>query len=182
MNLKERWIAGGITIRKAAPEDTDRLKEICDSWKNKQELEGEEFPENYIETCLNGEDLPPAPDADKSKYYFMVMEDSKGELAGFFDVYHGYPDKDTLWISMFMIDKDKQGNSYGKAVIESLGSQGREAGYKSLGLAVYLKNWKGLRFWNKNGFDKILGIYGDKEYGVDAFSIMGLKKELSYQD
>jgi diamine N-acetyltransferase len=42
-----------------------------------------------------------------------------------------------------------------------------------------MKNWKGLKFWSKNGFNTIMGIYGDKEYTTDSFAIMGLKKKLT---
>ena len=41
-----------------------------------------------------------------------------------------------------------------------------------------LKNWKGLRFWTKAGFDKVIGIYGDKVYNQNAFALIGLEKIL----
>ncbi|WP_156476424.1 hypothetical protein [Clostridium sp. Marseille-P299] len=45
-------------------------------------------------------------------------------------------------------------------------------------LGIYLKNWKGLRFWNSNEFNKIIGIYGNKDYIESSFAMIGLKNEL----
>lgn len=180
MNIQKNWSTNRLLVSEAIHQDINRLKEICASWDNKVMLEGEEFSENYIEDCLNEGDLPPVSDADKNNYYFMTIRNLNEEIVGFFDLYHGYPDKDTVWISMFLIDKQEQRNSYGREVMEELCNQCLAAGWKFLGLAVHLKNWKGLSFWQKNGFDKLMGIYGDKEYNENAFAIMGLKRELSH--
>lgn len=93
-------------------------------------------------------------------------------------MYHGYPVQETVWIGMFLIDQGIQGQGYGKELIASLCDACKKEGWASIGLAVHLKNWKGIRFWSRNGFDTITGIYGDKAYGDNAFSIMGLKREL----
>ncbi len=178
MKINEYWKTEELTVRRATYADKDRLKEICSSWENKTELEGEEFPDSYIEDCLTEGDLPPVHNADKSNYYLMVIEDTDNRVVGFFDIYHGYPDENTLWIGMYVIDKNSQGKSYGRESIQEFTRQAQSAGWKALGLAVYMKNWKGLRFWQKNGFDKIIGIYGEKEYGSNSFAIMGLRKEL----
>jgi ribosomal protein S18 acetylase RimI-like enzyme len=79
---------------------------------------------------------------------------------------------------MFLINKTNQGNSLGKEVINTLCTEIKSAGWKSIGLGVHLKNWKGLRFWKNNGFNRILEIYGDKEYDESTYSIIALKKEL----
>lgn len=141
-------------------------------------IEGEPFPDNYIENCLKYGDLPPTDRADISNYYFMVLHNTEGKLAGFFDLYHGYPDDDTVWIGMFLIREELQGKSFGFEAVNSICKECKRSGWKSIGLGVHLKNWKGLRFWSKNGFNEILGIYGDKEYSTHTFSIIGLKHEL----
>ena len=50
--------------------------------------------------------------------------------------------------------------------------------YYKIGLGVYLKNWKALRFWTKSGFDKVIGIYGDKVFGQDKYALIGLEKSI----
>ena len=141
-------------------------------------MEGEGFSKGYIENSIAHGELPPIKNAQADNYYFMAIQKKDGRMIGFLDLYHGYPDNETLWIGMFLIDKEVQGNSYGQEVIQSIFEECTRTGWKSVGLGVYLKNWKGLRFWNNNGFNKIIGIYGDKVYGENAFSIIGLKKEI----
>jgi ribosomal protein S18 acetylase RimI-like enzyme len=178
MNIQKNWNTNRLLIREAVSEDIAELERICVAWDNKLLLEGENFPENYIKDCITKGDLPPVSNADLSNYAFRVLQENDGRIIGFFDVYHGYPDDKTAWISTFLIDKEIQGRSYGKEVVESIYGQCKKAGWKSIGLGVHLKNWIALRFWTKNGFNIITGIYGDKEYSESAFSIIALKKEL----
>jgi len=39
-----------------------------------------------------------------------------------------------------------------------------KAGFRELRLTVDIKNWPAIRFWLKNGFDRITTFVGDKEY------------------
>lgn len=178
MRVSESWNTNGLIIRKATIDDIQDLNRICLSWKDKILVEGDVFPKGYIENCINNGDLPPIKSAHASNYYFMVIQKTEGDIIGFFDLYHGYPNNETVWISIFLIDKEVQGNSYGQVTIKSICDECKRSGWKTIGLSVHLKNWKGLRFWKNNGFDKIIGIFGDKEYSATTFSIIGLIKEL----
>lgn len=182
MRICRRWNTHNFIIREAENADVETLNRICSSWEDKIIVEGEAFPQGYIENCISNGDLPPIKGADISNYYFMVIQRINGEIIGFFDLYHGYPNNETIWISIFMIDKNAQGNSCGEEVIKSICVECKKQGWKSIGLSVYLKNWKGLRFWTNNGFDKIIGVYGDKKYSETTFSIIGLQKELNYME
>ena len=99
-------------------------------------------------------------------------------IVGLIELYHGYPEQDTLWISMFLIKSDRQLHGFGREVIGAISSEAQEKEYANIGIKVHLKNWKGLRFWSRNGFDKIVGISGDEQYGPDKFSLIGLRKSL----
>ncbi|TVY02121.1 GNAT family N-acetyltransferase [Cohnella terricola] len=178
MKISESWNTNSLNIRRAVTEDIEDLNRICASWQDKIDLEGEGFPEGYIENCMINGDLPPIKNAHIANYYFMVIQNKDGKIIGFFDLYHGYPDNETVWISIFLIDRETQGSSFGQEAIQSICDECMKSGWKSMGLGVHLKNWKGLRFWNNNGFNKIIKISGDKEYSATTFSIIGLKREL----
>lgn len=177
-NLPDTWTSSDLTIRKATLADAAPLTAICHSWDNKQMLEGEPFPAGYIENCITHGDLPPIEDANINNYYFMAVQDAAGELVGFFDIYHGYPQQDCVWISIFLINKKHQHHHYGQKVISSIIDLCRENGWKQCGVGVYLKNWAALRFWSRNGFSRIGRIYGDKEYSADTFSVVSLFNDL----
>ena len=178
MRISESWNTNRLTIHRAITDDIKDLNRICASWDDKVHLEGEGFSKGYIEDCINNGDLPPIKGAHISNYYLMVIKETDGNIVGFFDLYQGYPTNETVWISIFLIDKKVQGNSYGQEVINSICNECKKSGWKSIGLGVHLKNWKGLRFWYNNGFNKIIKISGDKEYSTNTFSIIGLNKEL----
>lgn len=181
MNINESWKTDRLLIRKAKTDDIKALNQVCASWEDKILLEGEGFPDEYVEDCINNGDLPPIKDASIENYYFLTIQSTDGDTIGFLDIYHGYPDSDTIWIGMFVIDKTYREHSYGKEVIESLIEKSKQADWKTIGIGVHLKNWRGLRFWNKNGFNKIIGIYGDKDYSESSYSIIGLRNELHTQ-
>lgn len=168
-----------LIIADAHMDECNELQDICSGWDEKVSLEGEPFEPEYIYKCLTEGDLPPLTTASKGLYQLksVYLKDS-GHLIGFIDLYHGYPSIDTLWISIFLLKKEFQQNGYAREVIGFLADESRRLGYLKIGIGVYLKNWKGLRFWTRAGFDRITGIAGDKDYGVDNFARIYLEKLL----
>lgn len=171
-----------LIIKDATMDECEQLQYICSTWIDKELLEGERFEENYIFKCLTDGDLPPVENASKEKYclksIYSKHNNNNNNIIGFVDIYHGYPNLYTLWISIFLLSRDIQNNGVGQEVIESLTKDAVETTYKKLGLAVHLKNWKALRFWTKTGFDKITGIYGDKDFMQGTYSLIGLEKNI----
>lgn len=168
-----------IIIKDATMDECDQLQCICSSWADKLLLEGEDFEEDYIFKCLTYGDLPPDENASKEKYCLKSVHlKGSNNIIGFFDIYHGYPNLQTIWISIFVLDKEIQNKGVGQEVIDALVKDAAETNYNKIGLAVQLKNWKALRFWTKVGFDKITGIYGDKDFGQDTYALIGLDKQI----
>lgn len=97
---------------------------------------------------------------------------------GFFDGYCGYPEAGDVWISIFVIDAAHQQLGYARQVIAGLSALCSASGWKRIGVGVHLKNWRALRFWQRNGFDHIGTIYGDKEHSPEAFAVITLFKSL----
>jgi diamine N-acetyltransferase len=161
-----------LTIRKAETSDSLILQEICDAWIERGFFEGETLPGDYIEQCLTFGDLPPIPDAKFEHYSLFVINDNQG-IIGLFDLYDGYPEVETAWISLFLLDIESRGIGKGKILVERITKECCETGFKSLALASSLNNRVALKFWINNGFKEIIGIYGDLKYPV-----IGLKKHL----
>lgn len=169
-----------MIIKDATIDELVDLQHICSTWEDKELVEGEPFEPNYIFKCLTEGDLPPIENASR-KHYCLKSIYSKGqcEIIGFIDIYHGYPTLDTLWISIFVLNKDFQNKGFGQEVIEALVMDATDTIYCKIGLAVHLKNWKALRFWTKSSFDKIIRIYGDRVFGQDNYALIGLEKKVS---
>lgn len=168
-----------LIIRDAVEKDIPALKSICCSWTDKQLLEGEWFEESYIEKCISEGDLPPIANASRALYQLKAICSKKdSSIVGFLDVYHGYPNPSTVWISIFVVNAQVQQHGVGREAVAAIAAAAKEKGYASLGIGVHLKNWKGLRFLTRNGFDRITDIRGDKDYGSSSFSVIYLEKPL----
>ncbi|MFA5850486.1 MAG: GNAT family N-acetyltransferase [Bacteroidales bacterium] len=177
--ISEHIETNRIIIRNATSEDIDELRSVCESWVEKKDLEGDSFEVGYIEKCLSFGDLPPINNANKDNYRFKsICSKKNSKIIGFFDIYHGYPTAETIWISIFIIKNEIQQKGFGSEVIELISKEATEKKYTSIGIGVHLKNWKGIRFWSSNGFDKIKRISGDKNYSANNFSIMFLEKSI----
>ena len=176
-HLPEKSESQNLYIRNADSDDIGVLQLICDSWTDKLLIEGEEFAPDYISKCLSIGDLPPIRKPIKANYRIKVIGNKKSnDIIGFFEMYYGYPTPSVLWISMFVINSNSQHTGYGSEIIELLTREAKKNEYTGIGIGVHLKNWKGLRFWTQNGFDKVTGISGDKEYANDKFSVIKLQK------
>lgn len=177
--ISEHIETNRIIIRNAISEDIGELQSICESWVDKKDFEGDLFEVDYIENCLSLGDLPPIINANKDYYRFKsICSKENSKIIGFLDIYHGYPTTETIWISILVIDNEIQQKGFGHEVIELISKEAKEKKYTSIGIGVHLKNWKGIRFWSSNGFDKIKRISGDKNYSVNNFSIMFLEKSI----
>lgn len=177
--IKPTFCTERFVIRDAAVADIAPLSSICKSWKDKELLEGYLFEDNYIEKCITQGDLPPADGACQDLYALKVVERKQDSTPiGFFDLYHGYPQATTLWISIFVIDAPEQEAGVGKEIITQLTAEAKAAGLSKIGVGVYLKNWKGLRFWFNNGLSRVTAIKGDKEFGEGKFAVIHLEKSI----
>lgn len=180
--ISERVETSSLIIREGMTMDIQFLNKICESWDDKRLTEGHDFEPGFIEKCINEGDLPPISDASKERYSFKVaINKANTEIIGFIDLYHGYPDSETLWISTMVIDSQHKKKGYGGEIIEAVAREAAINGYKYLGLGVYIQNLTGLRFWFKNGFEKIIDITkGDNNF-TSCYSVVKLKKEIKYQ-
>ncbi|WBW95584.1 GNAT family N-acetyltransferase [Oceanirhabdus sp. W0125-5] len=168
-----------LIITNSKIEECDELQKICESWDDKKLIEGSNIEPDYIYKCITEGDLPPVTNASRENYKLksIYLKDN-GKLIGFTDLYFGYPKEKTIWISLFLISKDFRKKGYAQEVIECISKEGRTAEYEKIGIGVHLKNWRGLRFWTKSGFDRVVGIFGDEDYSENTYAVIGLEKNL----
>ncbi|MFN3556674.1 MAG: GNAT family N-acetyltransferase [Bacteroidales bacterium] len=168
-----------VTLADASMDECDALQQICHTWEDKEYLEGSAFEKDYIRQCLAHGDLPPIPGASIENYRLKSIRlVTSRQLVGFSDIYLGYPDEQTAWISIFLIDTKFRKQGYAREALEQIAHYCAGMGYESLAIGVHLKNWRALRFWYSAGFTSIWGISGDKDYANDAFAVIKLGKKI----
>lgn len=155
------------------------MKEIANSGKYIEKWVGKCTPPDYVCKCITEGDLPTVPGASRDFYSFKaICLKACGNLIGYVDFYHGYPDSDTLWVSILLIDPTYQRQGYAQELVAGITYNARKLGYAALGIGVQLKNWPALRFWTNQGFDRIIKIVGDSEHSDNTFATISLRKML----
>lgn len=93
--------------------------------------------------------LPPGMTCD-DKYYVGYFDGEK--LVAVMDLILGYPNEETAFIGLFMMDKGSQGQGIGSAIVEECFTFLGSRGYRFIRLGFAKGNPQSEAFWRKNGF------------------------------
>lgn len=176
--ISELWETERMIIRDADLHDVDRLQEIyLQSRSTKGWTRDDELTPDYILNGVVKGQLPPNGMKEFYKIQVIIHKNSF-EIMGFIEFYHGYPDKEILYIGTLLLCDDYRNNRYGQEVINKLCKQALELGFYQARLGVTLRNWLGIYFWTKLGFDIIIKYCGDKMLAKDSYASLELGKNL----
>lgn len=106
-----------------------------------------------IDNCLSDMNSIPLNFNKESKIYLGFFK--SGKAVAVLDCLMGYPDNQTAWIGLLLVDTLIQGQTIGQTIIQGLVSMLKDEGYKSVQLGVIDKNLKALNFWNKCSFNSV---------------------------
>ncbi len=97
-------------------------------------------------------EAPPNIEMELKQYKAIKLEK---EIIGVIDYVLEYPDSDTVYIGLFIIQKDLQSYGHGHRIFQNFEKEVKEKGFKRIRLAVLKNNESGLRFWKRNGLEEI---------------------------
>lgn len=160
------------TIKEAEIKDVPLLVSILKSWEEFEILHNEVVTEESFIKAIKEGDLPPIDGASKENYHTKIVY-IEDQPIGYFGYYEGYPNKETVWIAIFVIDQAYRKQSHGKNLYLRIEDSMKEVGYKNIALGVHSKNIYGLHFWFNLGFREITKVRLEKDYAV-----MGLNKPI----
>ena len=104
--------------------------------------------------------------------------DENNEMINYCHYYKNYENNNTIFLGGFYIKKSKQRNGLGKKILKMYEEQWKKEGYTKIILQVDIKNWVGIRFWFKNGYNKIINWIGDLEYSDKNYAMIRLEKTI----
>jgi diamine N-acetyltransferase len=165
-----------LIIRNSTLEECQALQELNEVSDYIADWVGTRTEPDYIRKCLNEGCLPPGGRKELYQSKSIYIKDSRQQLIGFSELYHGYPEKEVFYIGWLFIHPEHQQKGYAQEFVSYIISEASKIGFTEARIGVHLKNWPALRFWTQLGFDKILGIVGDKEHSEKTFSILRLQK------
>ena len=114
-----------------------------------------------VKEILN--DIPPKSSKDKKNCIGLYL---KNKLVAILYLIEDYPNNDSCFIGLLIIDVDYQGKGRGKDITTSLIKTVKENGYKRIELGVIEDNVSAIKFWNKMGFIPTGTIYNHEKYNV----------------
>lgn len=104
--------------------------------------------------------------------------DENNEMINYCQYYRNYENNKTIFLGGFFIKKNKQKNGLGKKILRMYEEKWKEEGYTKIILQVDVKNWVGIRFWFRNGYNKIIEWIGDLEYSDKTYAMIRLEKAI----
>jgi len=78
-----------------------------------------------------------------------------GQAISFLSILDGYPDADTLYIGLLLVEERFKRKSIGTLIMMALFTVAADLKFKNLRLSVQENNIRGLKFWKKMGFYEI---------------------------
>lgn len=125
--------------------------------------------------CMEAGDLPPNGIRKNFRILCCYVGDS---LSGYLTFYEGYPSGEDAYICFFYLRECVKHKGVGTAAVQLLSEYFRSRGFAKIRVSVSLKNWSALRFWVKQGFDRVTLVACDAEYSQAAYGCVELEKSL----
>lgn len=113
----------------------------------------------FLEECDSQKRVLPKNRLLEFCRFKKIITKNTSESIGFLDLYLGYPDQKTIWISAFFIDKKHQNLGYENEIIETLSQHCGIMGIEALSLALPLKDLP--VFWTQNNFQETIKNWDD---------------------
>lgn len=183
--LPAQWTTPRLVIADGVLDDVARLTAVFNAcsyvepWDPTFHVIDEDELRQVIEQSLS---------TDEDNRYFRlqaVRVAAEDDPIGYFHLWHWsprLPQAETVFVSMFVIHPDFQGQRYAQEVVTGLADQLSQLGYDAIWLVVYLKNWSALRFWIQQGFTRIVRYDGDPAHTDTAHARLVLERRLRGPD
>ena len=105
----------------------------------------------------------------------------RGDKAvAFLSLFDGYPEEDTLYIGLFLVDKSVQRSSVGTVIMQAVIAEGFSSGCNAVKLSVQDNNRSGYPFWQKLGF-KALGETKCEGFYNISMELKQMKSGMAYE-
>lgn len=99
----------------------------------------------------------------------------KGHIIGYIELYLGLPVADNVYISFLYVAEAYQGKGFEQEALDGILEAANLGPFKTARTVVSLKDWQGMTFWQKQGFDTIISIDSEHRLSPDSFGLMELQ-------
>lgn len=117
---------------------------------NEEFLRNTQAHEQTMEECEENLTARPPQVAAENKHFLVIYE--KGECVALLDYLEGYPEKETAYIGLFIVDASRHGNGIGRRINDAFMRAAQCCGYRNIKLGCHRRNESGYWFWRKNRY------------------------------
>ncbi len=103
--------------------------------------------------------------------------DENNEVISYIDSIKDYPEKDSYWIGLFLVDPLQRSKGIGKKIISDFLIYIKNEGARYVKLGVVEENEKAYKFWKKIGFETY-DITEPREFGKKTHRVYKMEFEL----
>ena len=134
-----------------------------------------------IGDCLTaGDFIPNIKDEDyKRENYYLHCIWQDDALIGWLSYYLEYLQRDGVYLSMLYIKESYRAKGIGAEILAALALHFAAAGFRRIRLHCSLRNATALRFWVKNGFDRIMDVECNGNLFPENFGGIELMKTIA---
>ena len=156
------------------------IEKECDKYFSFDPPNAAEHNRSLRECMLSGDAIPGISKKDFQKEnYFLYCIWKNDILVGWISLYLEYQQKDTAYLSVLYIKEEYRKSKIGAEVLDAIVQKLISRNYKSVRLHCSLRNAIALRFWAKNGFDKIVDIECDGNLFPENFGGVELMRSIT---
>lgn len=101
------------------------------------------------------QDITSIPDGAQKNQKNYELVSFNNEILGAVDYITGYPEKNTVFIGLFIIKNNKHGQGFGRKIFNYLENLFKSEGFLKIRLGVIADNEIGFSFWKKQNFKEI---------------------------
>lgn len=168
MTLDITKITQDYTVKRLGEEDFPAILALYGGNPQYFSAMNQPVPEGGLE-----EDLAAVPDGKtlEDKYWLGFFREDK--LTALLELVTSYPEDNTAYIGLFMMDAARQGRGEGSRLMGELFTWLKEGGFAWVELAYTYGNAQSERFWFKNGFFPTGSVRP-----LDDYVVISLQKHL----
>ena len=175
-----------LTMTLASQSDLPALEEIereCDEYFQFDPPSAAEHNRSLRECLTKGDIIPGISEEHYVRDNYMlycIWQNSL--LIGWLAYYLEYQQKDTVYLSLLYIKKSCRASGIGAEIIDALTRKLAASQFKKIKLHCSLRNALALRFWVRNGFNRITYVECDGNLTPDSFGGLELMKCIATSD
>lgn len=161
--LPTGWRTERTAVSDARPEDASALHDIFNACRTTADGDPTFYDADTAD--LNALITQTRQEQAGGKSYRAQVIRVDSDIVGYFLLTESEPLSDLIWLSLLALHPNHQDQRLGREIFDRLVTfYARDGHFRAIWLEVYVKNWRALSFWIRQGFTRIIE-YGGKGDG-----------------